>query len=157
MCCVFTILVFLGPRFGILFWWLVEPTRFDLAFDQRWFLAILAWLALPWTTIMYLIVFPGGIEGFDWIWLGIGFAFDMINYFGGTYTNRQAIPGYDTTTTGNQLVAAYVPGVAAPAAAPTTPAPAPSTAPVTPPASAPPASKPEASPSSGDDKPSSSS
>ena len=28
---------------------------------------------------MYLAVFPGGIDGLDYLWLGIGVAFDLFN------------------------------------------------------------------------------
>ena len=42
MCCMFTTLVLFGPRLGILVWWLINPARFDLAFDDRWLLIILA-------------------------------------------------------------------------------------------------------------------
>ena len=37
---------------------------------------------------MYLIVFPNGIVGFDWIWLGLGLLFDVMSYAGGGYGNR---------------------------------------------------------------------
>jgi hypothetical protein len=36
MCCFWTILVFLGPRAGILIWYLVNPARWALAFPQSW-------------------------------------------------------------------------------------------------------------------------
>jgi hypothetical protein len=26
----------------------------------------------PWTTLAYLIVFPGGVVGQDWLWFGLG-------------------------------------------------------------------------------------
>ena len=38
---------------------------------------------------MYLIVFPNGIVGFDWIWLGLGLLFDVMSYAGGGYGNRE--------------------------------------------------------------------
>ena len=34
MCCIFSVLVFLGPRFGLIFWYLYQPERFDR--DLRW-------------------------------------------------------------------------------------------------------------------------
>ena len=33
MCCLFTTLVLLGPRFGILVWWIIQPARWNLAFE----------------------------------------------------------------------------------------------------------------------------
>jgi hypothetical protein len=35
---------------------------------------------LPWATLMYVIVFPGGIVGFDWLWLCSGLFFDVLSY-----------------------------------------------------------------------------
>ena len=46
----------------------------------------------PWTTLMYVLVYPAGINGFDFIWLGFGVAFDLITWFGGGYTNRDRLP-----------------------------------------------------------------
>ncbi len=43
---------------------------------------------------MYVLVFPGGIIGFDWIWLGLGLLVDIGSHAGGGYTNRNRIPGY---------------------------------------------------------------
>lgn len=94
MCCLFTTLVLFGPRLGILVWWLLNPVRFDLAFDDRWLMTLLLWLFLPWTTLMYLIIFPGGIVGFDWVWLILGILADVASYSGGLYGNREAVPGY---------------------------------------------------------------
>ena len=94
MCCMLTVLVFFGPRLAILVWWLINPVRFDLAFDDRWLLTLLVWLFLPWTTMMYLIIFPGGIVGFDWVWLILGLLADIASYSGGFWKNKEQVPGY---------------------------------------------------------------
>ncbi len=88
MCCVFTILLFFGPRLGILVWWLVNRLYVNLAFQDSWVLAILGWIFLPWLTLLYLMVYPGGIVGFDWIWRGLGLLADVASYAGGGYGNR---------------------------------------------------------------------
>ena len=93
MCCLFTTLVLFGPRLGILVWWLIDPVRWNAAF-QSFFWAFLGFLFLPWTTLMYVIVFPGGVTGFDWIWLGLGLLADITSYTGGAYGNRNHVPGY---------------------------------------------------------------
>ena len=73
MCCVVAALFTLGPRAAILFWWLVQPIRWGETFDTfLW--PLLGFLFLPWTTLMYVLVYPGGINGFDYIWLGFGIA-----------------------------------------------------------------------------------
>lgn len=93
MCCFFTALVFFGPRLGILVWWLIAPVYVSAGVDDKWILAILAWIFLPWTALMYLIVYPGGLVGFDWIWLGLGLLFDILSYSGGAYGNKDRL-GY---------------------------------------------------------------
>ena len=93
MCCLATILVILGPRIGILFWWLADQARWNLAFDTfLW--PLLGFLFVPWTTLMYVLVFPGGVDGFDWVWLGLAFLADIFSYAGGGYTNRDRMKGY---------------------------------------------------------------
>ena len=62
MCCLIAALFMLGPRAAIFIWWLIEPGRWSLAFDTvLW--PIVGFLVAPWTTLMYLAVFPGGIDG----------------------------------------------------------------------------------------------
>ena len=94
MCCMLTVLVFFGPRLAILVWWLIQPIRFDQALDDRWLLTILLWLFLPWTLLMYLFVFPGGLVGFDWVILILGLIADIASYSGGFWGNRNQVPGY---------------------------------------------------------------
>lgn len=94
MCCFFTALVLFGPRLAILVWWLINPARWALAFPASFIWPLLGFLFLPWTTIMYVIVFTGGVVGFDWIWLGLGLLVDISSYVGGGYGNRDRMPGY---------------------------------------------------------------
>ena len=37
---------------------------------------------------MYLVVFPGGIIGFDWVWMALALLADLGSYSGGAYGNR---------------------------------------------------------------------
>lgn len=92
MCCLFTTLVFFGPRLGFLVWWLLQPARINAAFNT-FFWPLLGLIFVPWTTLMYVVVFPGGITTWDWLWLGLGLLADVASYAGGAY-NRKQIPGY---------------------------------------------------------------
>ena len=92
MCCFFTALVLFGPRLAVLIWWLVDQARWNLAFDS-FIWPLLGFIFLPWTLIMYVIVFPGGVTGFDWVWLGLGLLADISSYVGGGVGNRDRIPG----------------------------------------------------------------
>jgi hypothetical protein len=98
MCCAFLTLVVLGPRFFGAVWWIFRPLRWETAFrnlsDSLWWaLAVLGIVFLPWTTLMYVIVSPGGVEGFDWLWLGLMLVADIASYSGGI--GRKRIPGYE--------------------------------------------------------------
>ena len=56
----FLILVLLaGPRFGIIFWWIVNPDRWSRAFDT-FIWPFLGFIFLPWTTLMFVAVAPSG-------------------------------------------------------------------------------------------------
>ena len=91
MCCFWTALVFLGPRAGILIWWLINPVRWQITFPS-FIWPLLGFLFLPWATLMYVLVAPGGVIGFDWVWLGLAVLADIGMYAGGGYGNRDRIP-----------------------------------------------------------------
>ena len=92
MCCMLTTLIMAGPRLAIIVWWLFATSRFNQAFSAIiW--PILGIIFAPWTTLMYLIVFPGGVVGFDWFWIILGIIFDLGSYFGGGWGNRDRLRG----------------------------------------------------------------
>ena len=92
MCCFLTVLVLLGPRIAAVVWWLFWPAHWNLAFNSIiW--PILGIIFAPWTTLMYVLVSPGGIVGFDWLWLGLMVVADIASYSGGI--GRKRIPGYE--------------------------------------------------------------
>jgi hypothetical protein len=81
----------LGPRIASIIWWIVEPARWvGVAFNSALW-PILGILFLPWTTLMYVLVAPGGVVGWDWLWLGIVFLGDIGMYAGGGYGNRDRV------------------------------------------------------------------
>ena len=92
MCCFFLALVAFGPRLDILIWWLIRPVYISGAFAS-WIWPLLGIIFLPWTLLMYLIIYPGGIVGFDWLWLGLGVLADIASY-AGSAARRNEVPGY---------------------------------------------------------------
>ena len=90
MCCFFTALLFFGPRLAILVWWIWSPAYISSIFGS-WIWPILGWIFLPWTLLMYMVIAPGGIVGFDWILLGLGVFADIATYMGG-YREREDVP-----------------------------------------------------------------
>jgi hypothetical protein len=97
MCCFFASLLFFGPRLAFLVYWLIWPARITLSFatfNFPWLVGLLGLIFAPWTSLMYVVIFP--LNGFDWIWLGLGIAADVASYVGG-YHNRRQVPYYPTT------------------------------------------------------------
>jgi hypothetical protein len=86
MCLIFTLLL-LGPRAALLLGYFVWPARWELAFDSFLWPA-LGFVLLPWTTLMYLLVAPGGVNGFDAFWLVLAVLLDLGSLFGGVRSRR---------------------------------------------------------------------
>ncbi|HRQ39629.1 MAG TPA: hypothetical protein PLD25_17105 [Chloroflexota bacterium] len=94
MCCLVTILVFLGPRFALIAWYLMDPLRFNLAINS-FLLSCLGFLFLPWTMLAYLAAWTSdGVMGFGWVIVLFGFLIDISAYSGGGYGNRKQIRRY---------------------------------------------------------------
>ncbi|HET6443701.1 MAG TPA: hypothetical protein VFI27_03895 [candidate division Zixibacteria bacterium] len=92
MCCFFTVFLFLGPRFANVIWWIANPARWDLAFSSVvW--PILGIIFAPWTTMVYMLFFVGGIAGFEWFWIVLAVLADIGMYVGGGAGNRDRVPG----------------------------------------------------------------
>ena len=93
MCCLALLAGFIGPRIAALVWWILDPTRWDLAFSS-WLLPVLGIIFLPWTTLAYVLMWSavGGVEGLEWLIVGLGLAVDIA-----TYSSRAAKSRYQTT------------------------------------------------------------
>lgn len=92
MCCFFATLLFFGPRLAFLVYWLFPAGQLKINAAFNTFIwPLLGLIFLPWTTLMYVLVYP--INSFDWLWIGLAFAVDIASYVGGGY-NRKKVPGY---------------------------------------------------------------
>ena len=96
MCCAFLTLALLGPRFFGAIWWIFWPLRWETAFrnfssDLWWIWAVLGLVFLPWTTIMYVIVAPGGVEGFDDLSRDPSAGGDLVTATASPLPNRSAL------------------------------------------------------------------
>ena len=87
MCCLAAISVFFGARLAVIVWWLFDQARWSRAFDSFW-IGFIGFLFVPWLTLAYVLVFPGGVTGFDWVILGLGLLFDLASYTSGGYSRR---------------------------------------------------------------------
>ena len=89
MCCAIAVLGILGPRALMLFWWLADPVRWNVVFGGA-LAPILGFLFLPWTTLMYVLVWSaGGLSLAGWLLVGLGVVIDI-----GGYGNRDRVQSY---------------------------------------------------------------
>jgi hypothetical protein len=94
MCCFFAALLFLGPRFGFLVYWLIAPVRVNAAlqaFNFPFLASLLALIFAPWTILMYAMIFP--LNGYDWVWIGFAIMLDVMGWIG-SFAHRKSVPGY---------------------------------------------------------------
>lgn len=86
VCCIVAIGALIGPRVAIVAWWLLDPARWALVFSSvLW--PILGLVLLPWTTLVYVWLAPGGIDTLGLILLGVAVIVDLSSY-GGGYRSR---------------------------------------------------------------------
>jgi hypothetical protein len=106
----------------LLFAWIARPAMMNAAFGS-FIIPCLGFLFLPFTTLMYVLLWsPGvGIQGLDWLWLIIAVVLDIASIGAAGAANRNRIPqGYPGSYAEKELAA---PPPAQPSAA-TPPAPA---------------------------------
>jgi hypothetical protein len=101
MPCLFALFAGFAPRLAALFMWLARPVMFNAAFGGSWFWPVLGIIFLPFTTLMYVILWNSGIgmSTADWLWLGLAVACDLMHYSSTAYQNKEKIPGMSTAPT----------------------------------------------------------
>jgi len=100
MCCITSIFLVFGSRLAILIWWLVDPQRFVHGFQTSsvpfnfgipaWIITVAGALILPWTTLAYIFVYPGGITTTKLLIIGVAFLVDLASH-GSGYHHRHRI------------------------------------------------------------------
>src|SRR5512139_1590915 len=100
MPCLFALLAGFAPRIADIIFWIARPTMFTAAFGGSWFWPLLGIIFLPFTTLMYALLWtPGiGLTGWDWIWLILAVMCDLMHYSSTAYSNRNQIPGMSQST-----------------------------------------------------------
>ncbi len=93
MVLLFAIFAGFFPRLATLFIWLARPARFDAAFSS-WIWSVLGIIFLPFTTLMYVILWSSsGLTSGDWFWLIIAIFLDLSHYASaGTAAKQQMAP-----------------------------------------------------------------
>ena len=93
-CCLGVLLLAGAPRVALIVWWFSDPARILSSFSgwitsyggltaPPWAWPLVGLLLLPWTTIAYVFVSPGGITTFEWAILVIALLFDLGVHGGG--------------------------------------------------------------------------
>jgi hypothetical protein len=89
--CLLILLLVLGPRAVIIVWWLLAPLQWSFAFGGSLLLPILGFLFLPWTTLTYVLIAPGGVTGPDFLWLALALLVDISAHAGAYGRRRRAV------------------------------------------------------------------
>ena len=93
MGCLFALFGGLFPRLALLILWIARPALVDAAFNT-FILPLLGIIFLPFTTLIYVIVYvPGvGLTGWGFFWVILALLFDL-GQWSASYTQRNQIPG----------------------------------------------------------------
>ena len=76
MCCVLALLAFIGPRVAAVAWYFIDTARWSAAFNSiLW--PLLGVILLPWTTMAYVLMSPGGVDGLQWLVVLLGLLLDL--------------------------------------------------------------------------------
>jgi len=143
--CLLAMGIAVAPRVMLVLAWIFSD-RWQIVWGGNWIAPLLGIIFLPFTTVMYMLVWtPSGIEGWDWLWIILGLFVDLTHYAQAA-ANRKLVPGYSTAAAAVSGGGSTPPPVApAPAARPMAAPPA-----AAPPVSAPPpAESPDAVPPPG--------
>ncbi len=103
-CCLGVLLLAGAPRFALVLWWFADPARVVGTFGgwtatlggwmtPSWIWPALGFLLLPWTTVAFVFVAPGGITLLEWVILAIALLFDLSTHGGSGRAYQQRRSG----------------------------------------------------------------
>jgi hypothetical protein len=91
MGCLFALLALISPRLALFFIWIFSD-MLSRAFDG-WFLPLLGFFILPWTTLAYAVMWDvgtGEVSGFEWFVVILAFVIDIGSYASSGRARRPA-------------------------------------------------------------------
>lgn len=99
-CCLGVLLLAGAPRLGLIFWWFTDPGRIMAAFHgwsttlgsftaPLWIWPLAGFILVPWTTIAYVFVSPGGISPLEWVVIAIALLLDLSAHGGSSRAYQQ--------------------------------------------------------------------
>jgi hypothetical protein len=94
--CLLALGIAVAPRVMLILAWIFS-NRWPIVWGGDWIMPLLGIIFLPFTTIMYMLVWkPTGIDGWDWLWIILGLILDVIHW-GQVVQNRKEVPYYPET------------------------------------------------------------
>ena len=81
MCCFFLLLFFFGPRAVLVLEWIFGH-KIQVVFDH-WYWPLLGLIFLPWTTLMYVLLWNTngrGVDGWEWIFVALAVLVDLTSH-----------------------------------------------------------------------------
>jgi len=92
--CLFALFAGIFPRLGLFIIWIARPVLVDAAFDT-WIFPLLGIIFLPFSTLIYVVLYtPGiGLTGWEWFWVVLCALLDITHWVA-SISQRRQIPGY---------------------------------------------------------------
>jgi hypothetical protein len=77
MGCIVVLVALISPRFALFLTWLFTD-RLAIAWNS-WFLPVIGFFLLPWTTLMYTFAYEprDGVTGIGWFFVAFAFLVDI--------------------------------------------------------------------------------
>lgn len=99
-CCLGVLLLGGAPRIALLFWWFMDSARIDATFRSwsmtlgsvtapGWIWPLAGLLLMPWTTVAYIFVSPGGLSVLEWVVIVVALVMDLGTHGGSERAYRQ--------------------------------------------------------------------
>jgi hypothetical protein len=90
MGCLLAIFAGFFPRIALVCLW-IFTNDVDRAYDS-FIVPLLGLIFLPLTTLVYALAWSpvGGVEGIEWLWVGIALVLDLTAYGGGARARRDS-------------------------------------------------------------------
>jgi hypothetical protein len=90
MGCLLAIFAGFFPRIALVCLW-IFTNDVDRAYDS-FIVPLLGLIFLPLTTLVYALAWSpvGGVEGIEWLWVGIALVLDLSAYGGGARARRDS-------------------------------------------------------------------
>ena len=91
MGCLLAIFAGMFPRIALVIFWLARPDRMDEVFTSFvW--PVLGIVFLPFTTLIYVLLWQPvvGVTGWDWWWIGLAFVLDIAHWGASAGQRRSA-------------------------------------------------------------------